>query len=241
LSPPSPLPTGTPTQQRAGIERYFSHQEPLQQYLNAQEARNLPSHAQRNVTDPGSGFQTSGYMAVAPHPGTIQGGPDSTPLPMSSQQSKHQTGYINPSMISADDGQFPIPYSVSSGLAQGYQNAASKGYGTSRGLSNQPVGHTPYNYSTEYDMNRAPQFQQTNPDPLPPTNNPRRLRPSSGTSSVHLPEAYGPSSATTYNQRLAHPPQQSPQGTLSNPKLHPQRSFPVRTTNYPNPSAAQKP
>jgi hypothetical protein len=237
LNPPSLLPTGTSTQRRAGIERSSSHQEPLQQYSNAREALDLPSHTQRNGSDPGPGYRMSGYMAVAPHPGTAQGGPDSTLLPMSSQQNKHQTEYINPSIIYAGDGPLSIPYSESQGLAQGYRNAVSKEYGASRGLSNQPVDHIPYNYSTGCDINRAPQSQQTNPAPLPPTHNPR----SSGTSSVYPPEAYGPSSATTYNQRLAHPPQQSPQGTLSNPKLHPQRSFPVRTTSDPNPNAAQTP
>ena len=227
-----------PAQRRDEMRGFPSNQQFPQNTLNRPNLQDIFSTPRRVVTDPDFSSQAYRAVPVSPQHPTTPPGPNVTQA--LGQLTMYQHGYVDPKITYRGSIQQPNAFSQTSSLALESQSVNTLDFNDIADFSSNSAGHGQYSVNRGFDMNGAPQSQQTSPTSHPaqsyhPLYNTDQIQQHN----IQQPQGYVPPSGITHNTVSAYQPMHPQQDTIPYRRPNPDRNVQTGTPSFHDPYAEQ--
>jgi hypothetical protein len=227
-----------PAQRRDEMRGFPSNQQFLQNTLNRLNPQDIFSTPRRVVTDPDFSSQAYRAVPVSPQHPTTPPGPNVTQA--LGQLTMYQHGYVDPKITYRGSIQPPNAFSQTSSLALESQSVNTLDFSDIADFSSNSAGHGQYSVNRGFDLNGAPQSQQTSPTSHPAQSyhllyNTEQIQQHN----IQQPQGYVPPSGITHNTVSAYQPMHPQQDTIPYRRPNPDRNVQTGTPSFHDPYAEQ--
>jgi hypothetical protein len=225
-------------QRRDEMRGFPTNQQFLQNTLNRQNLQDISSTPRRILTDPDFSGQAYRALPVFTQHATTPPRPNVTQA--LGQLTMYQLGYVDPKISYRGTIQQPTAFSQTSSLALESQSVNPLDFDDIADFSSNSAGHGQYSVNGSFDINGAPQSQQTTPASHPaqsyhPLHNTNQIQQHS----IQQPQGYVPPSGITHNEVSAYQPMHPQQDAIPHRSPNPDRDVQTGTPTFHDPYAEQ--